>query len=126
MYVNAFAGIDQYAPAARQAGGPLGLAGLLFAGNGLAGPAIGNKANDAYGGAIGYQMFFSPALRRNLIFELGGKKDGSEGGIDRVGGAVRYSQAIGRRTFFEIGGFLVGQESIDDAYGIRTKLSVIF
>jgi hypothetical protein len=126
MYVNAFAAFDQYAPAARQTAGPLGITGLLFAGNGLAGAAIGNRANDAYGGAIGYQMFFSPALRRNLIFELGGKKDDSEGGIDRVGGAVRYSQAVGRRTFFEIGGFVVGQESIDDAYGIRTKLSFIF
>jgi hypothetical protein len=93
----------------------------------LAGPAINNLANNtAYGGALGYQMFFSPALRRNLIFEVGGKVDNSSGGIDRFGAAVRYSQALGQRFFFEVGGFAVAQESIDDAVGLRTKLNVIF
>jgi hypothetical protein len=126
IYLNAFGAFDNYAPAARNIGGPLGITGLLFAANGLAGPAIGNRANHAYGGALGYQMFFSPALRRNLIFEMGGKVDNSPGGIDRVGAAVRYSQALGRHVFFEIGGFAVHQASIDNGFGLRTKLNVIF
>ena len=126
IYLNAFGALNNYAPAARNAGGPLGIVGLLFAGNGLAGPAINNRANKAYGGTLGYQMFFSPALRRNLIFEVGGKVDNSSGGIDRFGAAVRYSQALGQRFFFEVGGFAVAQESIDDAVGLRTKLNVIF
>jgi hypothetical protein len=130
IYLNAFGALDSYAPAARTpggGGGPLGIVGLLFAGNGLAGPAINNLANNtAYGGALGYQMFFSPALRRNLIFEVGGKVDNSSGGIDRFGVAVRYSQALGQHAFFEVGGFAVEQESIDDAFGLRTKLNIMF
>ncbi len=125
-YVNLFAAVNNYAPAARNAGGPLGITGLLFAGNGLAGPAIGNRANDAYGGTIGYQMFFSPKLRRNLILEVGGKLETATGGTDRLGAAVRYSQALGQHVFFEIGGFAVAQESIDEAFGLRTKINVIF
>ncbi len=126
MYLNAFAAHDNYAPAARAAGGPLGGTGLLFAPNGLAGPAIGNRAKKSYGGALGYQMFFSGALRRNLIFEIGGKVDNTPGGIDRIGAAVRYSQAVGQHTFFEVGGFAVNQESINEAYGLRTKVNIIF
>ena len=104
----------------------MGIVGLLFSGNGLAGAAINNGGNDAYGGSIGYQMFFSPALRRNLIVEVGGKVDDSSGGTDRFGIAARYSQAVGRHIFFELGGFGVKQESIDEAFGLRTKISLIF
>ena len=126
VYLNLFAAANNYAPAARGRGGPLGITGLLFAGNGLAPPPINNRANEAVGGALGYQMFFSPALRRNLIFEVGGKVDDTTGGIDRLGTAVRYSQALGQHTFFEVGGFGVKQESIDEAFGLRTKINFIF
>ena len=126
VYLNTFVGFEDYAPAARSGGGPLGIAGLSFAGNGLAGGAINNRANEAYGGALGYQMFFSPALRRNLILEVGGKVEEAPGGTDRLSAAVRYSQAVGRQTFFEVGGFVVKQESINEAFGLRTKLSFIF
>jgi len=71
-------------------------------------------------------MFFSPALRRNLILEIGGKVDDNTGGTDRFGVAVRYSQAVGRHVFFELGGFAVSQESIDEAFGVRTKINVAF
>ncbi len=124
MYVNAFAAIDSYAPAARGSAGPLGVTGLLFAGNGLAGAPISNRADHAYGGALGYQKFFS--LRSNLVLEVGGKVDNSPGGLNRFGAGVRYSQALGERTFFEVGGFAVDQDSIDSAFGLRTKLNVIF
>lgn len=124
IYVNSFAAFDSYAPAARGSGGPLGITGLLFAGNGLAGAPISNRADHAYGGSLGYQKFFS--LRRNLILEVGGKVDNSRGGIKRGGAAVRYSQAIGQHVFFEIGGFVVEQESADVAFGVRTKISVAF
>jgi hypothetical protein len=125
MYVNLFGATGAYAPASRERGGPLSLAGLLFSGNGLAGPAISNRANDTYGGAIGYQLIW-PALDRNLVFEIGGKEDNSPGGIDRFGAAVRYSQKLNQHTFFEVGGFAVKQDSIDEAYGIRTKLNIAF
>ncbi len=126
IYLNVFGAHKNYAPAARGAGGPLGIVGLLFAGNGLAGPAINNRANKAYGGTLGYQMFFSPALRRNLIFEIGSKIDNSAGGIERYGAQVRYSQALGRHVLFEVGGFGVRQEAMKDSVGLRTKINVIF
>jgi hypothetical protein len=126
LYMNTFAALNSYAPAARQTAGPLGIVGLLFSGNGLAGSAINNGANDAYGGSIGYQMFFSGALRRNLIIEAGGKVDNTSGGVNRLGAQLRYSHALGQHVFFEVGGFAVTQESIDEAYGVRTKINVIF
>ena len=124
MYFNAFAAPDSYAPSARGSGGPLGITGLLFAGNGLAGAPISNKADHAYGGTLGYQKFFS--LRQNLVIEIGGKIDNSPGGLNRVGAAVRYSQAVGRNVFFEVGGFALEQETNGTAYGLRTKLNFTF
>ena len=128
VYINAFGGINNYATASRMmgTGGPLSIVGLLFAGNGLAGAPINNFSNKAWGGSVGYQMFFSDALRRNLILELGGKSDNSAGGGDRFGAAGRYSQALGQHVFFEVGGYAVDQESTDNAYGIRTKLNIVF
>ena len=126
LYTNIFAALNSYAPAARQAGGPLGIVGLLFSGNGLHGAAINNGANDAYGGSVGYQMFFSGALRSNLIIEGGGKVDNTSGGVNRLGAQVRYSQALGRHLFFEVGGYAVSQESMLEGYGVRTKLNIIF
>ena len=126
VYINGFAASNSYAPAARSAGGPLGITGLLFAPNGLAGPGIPNRADDTVGGAIGYQMFFSPKLRRNLIFEIGGKVEDAPNGVDRFGVAARYSQAFGQHLFFELGGFAVSQESLDEAFGLRTKVNVAF
>jgi hypothetical protein len=126
LYINTFGALNSYAPASRQAGGPLGIVGLLFSGNGLAGAAINNGGNDAYGGSIGYQMFFSGALRSNLIIEAGGKVDNTSGGVNRAGAQIRYSQAWGRRLFFEVGGYGVAQESMSEGYGIRTKINVIF
>jgi len=127
LYLNAFKAFGDYATAARSAGGPLSITGLLFTSNGLAGAPINNFASDAFGGSLGYQMFFSPALRRNLIFEVGGKIDNSSSTVNRYGGAVRYSHALGQHVFFEVGGFIVEQESTGDpAYGIRTKINFIF
>ncbi|MDP6474189.1 MAG: hypothetical protein QF894_04700 [Alphaproteobacteria bacterium] len=124
LYINSFGALNSYAPAAGAA--PLGIVGLLFSGNGLAGAAINSGANDAYGGSIGYQMFFSGALRSNLIIEAGGKVDNTSGGVNRAGAQIRYSQAWGRRLFFEVGGYGVAQESMSEGYGIRTKINVIF
>jgi hypothetical protein len=124
LYINSFGALNSYAPAAGAA--PLGIVGLLFSGNGLAGAAINSGGNDAYGGSVGYQMFFSGALRSNLIFEGGGKVDNTSGGVNRLGAQVRYSQAWGRHLLFEVGGFAVSQESANEAYGVRTKINVMF
>ncbi|MBI2193257.1 MAG: hypothetical protein HYU36_14875 [Planctomycetes bacterium] len=126
-YVDLFWAVDQYAPAARMMGGPLGRTGLLFSGNGLApGSPISNKAHDAYGGAVGYQILLPPRNRRHLIFEVGGKRDDSKGGFNAMGVGTRYSQAVGKHAFFNIDLFAVEQESRDNSYGLRTELGIRF
>ena len=85
-YVNGFVGIDEFSSAARgpTAGGPLGRTGILFAARGLGrfGAPLGNGADDSLGAAIGYQMFFDDK-RRQLVLELGGRKDtGGGSGCD--------------------------------------------
>lgn len=75
LYTNFFASAGDYTSAARsaQVGGPLERVGILFAplAASLAGSPIPGDANHAYGGALGYQMFFGP--RRQLTLEIGGK-----------------------------------------------------
>jgi len=75
IYANFFATAGDYTSAARsaQVGGPLERVGILFTplAAGLAGSPIPGDANRAFGGALGYQMFFGP--RNQLTLELGGK-----------------------------------------------------
>lgn len=126
-YLNVFGAIDRYAPASRKKGGPLGRTGLLFAGHPLAsGAPIRNRAHDSFGGSLGYQMFFSPGNRRNLILEVGGKVDDSPGGFNTGGIAAKISQALGHRAFFTIDVFGIHQESRDNAFGLRTELTFRF
>jgi hypothetical protein len=75
LYANFFATAGDYTSAARsgQVGGPLERVGILFAplAAGLAGSPIPGDANRAFGGALGYQMFFG--IRNQLTLEIGGK-----------------------------------------------------
>lgn len=75
LYANFFATAGDYTSAARsgQVGGPLERIGILFTplAAGLAGSPIPGDANHAFGGALGYQMFFGP--RNQLTLEIGGK-----------------------------------------------------
>ena len=75
VYANFFGTAGDYTSAARsgQVGGPLERIGILFAplAAGLAGSPIPGDANHAFGGALGYQMFFG--IRNQLTLEIGGK-----------------------------------------------------
>jgi hypothetical protein len=75
LYANFFATAGDYTSAARsaQVGGPLERVGILFAplAASLAGSPIPGDANHAFGGALGYQMFFG--IRSQLTLEIGGK-----------------------------------------------------
>jgi hypothetical protein len=127
VYFDAFWAIDNYAPASRTMGGPLGRVGLLFSGNGLAaGSPISNRANDSYGGAFGYQKFFSSTHRRNLILEMGGRVDDSPTGFNAFGITARLTQAIRRHTFVSVDVFAVRQEARDNSYGLRSELTFKF
>jgi hypothetical protein len=105
LYLNAFWGIGDFTSAARapDAGGPLGRTGILFAASGLGSlPApLGNDAKRAAGGALGYQMFLG-GIRRQLVFELGGRRDtlGEDGWA--IGAAARFQQAVGQHHVLQI------------------------
>lgn len=112
VYVNLFGGIGQYRSAARgpAAGGPLGRTGVLFAAVGLGryGAALGNRADNAVGGSVGYQWFFDQN-RKQLLLEGGGRytydKMNALGGRDAGAIGARYQMAMGRRFVLELSGF---------------------
>jgi hypothetical protein len=129
-YVNMFGAIDEYAPAARNegTGGPLGRVGLLFSADQLAsGPSpINNRAQRAFGGAIGYEMLFDD-FRRNLIVEIGGKVDRRRtGAFDTLGVAARIEQALGRHVFVSLMGYGILQEARHCSIGMRSEVNFAF
>lgn len=128
-YITAFAGFNDFTSAARDplAGGPLGRTGLLFSARGIGTypSALSNRANDAYGAAIGYQFLMNDK-RRQLILEAGVRKDNSTGGSDAVGVAARFQQAFGQRFVLTLEGFGTAQEDNDEGYGMRSEILVKF
>jgi hypothetical protein len=132
VYVNGFVGIDNYSSAARgpSTGGPLGQAGILFSAVGLGryGAALGNRADESFGGSIGYQAFLGKDgdSRRQLIFEFGGR-NGTTTADDRVLAAgVRYVEALDQHWVLQGDLFGASQENMDDAYGVRLELRFEF
>ena len=134
VYFNAFWGIDQFSSAARgpDVGGPLGRHGLAFASVGLGRytPALSNQAQDAYGFALGYQMFLQ-GVRRQLLFEFGARDSTKNNGPTVVSLLSRFQQALGQRTVFQLDAFYSYTESnIDgighDGYGLRSEIRVNF
>ncbi len=129
VYVNAFWGLDSFSSAARDpaSGGPLGRTGILFAAVGLGryGAALGNRADDSVGTAIGYQLFLDET-RKQLIVELGGRT----GTASDVDGALalgaRYQQAIGQNFVLQLDAFGSIQESRDEGFGARVELRFEF
>jgi len=128
-YVNGFWGIENFSSAARDAtaGGPLGRTGILFAARGLGSfpSPLSNRADDAFGIAAGYQMFFD-SNRRQLILEAGGRRGYGTGGFDAIGIAARLQQAIGRRTIVQFDGFVAAQSDRRPSYGTRAEVLVKF
>ena len=129
IYINNFVGIGEFRSAARgpAAGGPLGRTGILFAAVGLGryGAALGNGADNAVGGSIGYQMFFDHT-RKQLVLEAGGRytyDDDTIGPRDAIAAGARYQMAFGRRGVIVLDVF--GSYDIDsaDLVGDSTELS---
>ncbi len=128
-YVNGFWGIDNYSSPLRDptAGGPLGRTGITFAARGLGryGSPLSNRADNAFGGAIGYQIFLD-GIRRQLTLEAGFRHDrdddiGNSGAI-----AARFQQAIGTRTVLTVEAFGSAHEHMDEGSGLRTELQFKF
>jgi hypothetical protein len=129
VYANAFWGIDNYSSAARgrTAGGPLGRVGILFAAPqaSFAGPALSNRADNAFGGAIGHQMFFNHA-KTQLTLEVGGRKDtnGTNQGAVAFGGQLLH--ALNNRSSIQIDASVSDGESQDIGSGVRMELRTRF
>ncbi len=137
VYFNAFWGIDSFSSAARgpDVGGPLGRHGLLFAAQGLGRytPAISNQSQEAYGFALGYQMFFDGS-RRQILFEVG-STDGTESNRPSVVAILtRIQQAVGQRFVLQLDAFYSytddngfnGGSVGHDGYGLRSEIRMNF
>ena len=105
----------------------MGALGILFAspslGNHLS--ELGRRANDIFGGAIGYQAFWDNH-RRNLVLEIAGRKDTSGEGFDDFAFGFQFQQAFFRRLLLQLESFYAVQEDRDNAFGARTELLVQF
>jgi hypothetical protein len=129
LYFNSFWGIERFSSAARSpsSGGPLGRTGILFAAVGLGrySAALDNRADEAAGGSLGYQMFFA-RNRRQLIVEAGGRKDTNGIGAGAAAVGMRLQQAVGRRMVLQFDGFATVRQNRDAAYGARIETLVKF
>lgn len=126
LYLNSFWGIGEFSSAIRgpATGGPLGRTGILFAAVGLGryGAALGNQADNAAGGSLGYQKFLD-RTRKQLIVELGGRKSTNDR-VDNSGdfaAGLRYQQAIGQHYVARVDTFGAVREGRDPAYGARIE-----
>ncbi|MDJ0841584.1 MAG: hypothetical protein QNK37_34065 [Acidobacteriota bacterium] len=129
-YATAFAAVDNFTSASRgpASGGPLGRAGINFAGVGLGnyGAPLSGTASDVAGGAIGYQMFFNNN-RRQLLVELGGRIGLENAVTDQFALTARYQIAMGRHLVWVFDTFLADREESEDAMlGGRLELLVKF
>jgi hypothetical protein len=130
LYLNGFLGIDDYSSAVRAptAGGPLGRVGILTAAVGLGryGAPLSNRAEQAAGGALGYQMFFGELRRRQVIFEIGGRTPLrtpltlDEEACEGIG--ARFQQAFGRRTVLVVDAFGVLRNNSQESVGGRVEM----
>lgn len=113
VYADLFEAAGDYTSAARsaQVPGPLERVGILFAPvvPGLASSPISGDANHAAGGALGYQMFFTP--KTQLTLELAGKEDTNGAKQSVVGFGGQYVHAITSRTSVQLNSFVLETEN---------------
>ena len=126
LYLNTFWGIGEFSSVIRgpATGGPLGRTGILFAAVELGryGAALGNQADNAAGGSLGYQKFFD-RTRKQLIVELGGRKSTNDR-VDNSGAVaagLRYQQAIGQHYIARVDAFGAVREGRGPSYGARIE-----
>jgi hypothetical protein len=132
VYINAFAAIDEYTPAARApgTGGPLAGLGIAFAGSGLGFPGpLSSEARDVAGAVVGFQKF-APDLRSQWVFELGTRLGLEDSVRDSVAGTVRWQKALRKHYVLLLDGFAGWIDSPaggeDSVYGARFELLTKF
>lgn len=129
MYVNGFVGIDNYTSPARDelAGGPLGRTGILFAARGVGSypSPFSNRAQEAFGAAIGYQKFFDNNTQHILV-ETGFRRDTTNDGPDYIGVGAQWQKSFSDNYIIQIDTFLRGEEDGAVGYGVRTEFLIKF
>ncbi|MBN4049855.1 hypothetical protein JYT84_00345 [bacterium AH-315-M10] len=129
LYLNGYWGIERFSSAARGplSGGPLGRTGILHAAVGLGGygSPLSNVPDNAAGASLGYQMFFS-STRKQLIVELGGRKDTDSTSRSKIAIGGRYQQAFGRHVLLRFDTFVSWQEGLSTGWGTRIEFQVKF
>ena len=137
-YFNWFYAIDHFLSASRDPldAGLLSPTGILFeaAGIGRYASPLSNIADDAFGGAIGYQIF-SADKRRHIVLEIAGRY-ANDNGQRAIGPGARYQMAVGQRSYLRFDGYAlydhprssaVTSEPDDDfKFGLRAELNVNF
>lgn len=129
LYLNAFAGFDQFSSSARGelSGGPLGRTGILFAARGVGTypSPFSNRAREAFGSAIGYQYFFAQN-KQHIVVETGFRKDTSNTGPDHVGLGAQWQVSFFDNYIFQLDSFVRGGEGSPAAYGTRSEFQIKF
>jgi hypothetical protein len=133
LYLDAYWNIGKFTSAVRgpATGGPLGRTGILFQAVGLGdyGAALGFNVDNSAGGSLGYQ-FFLDGIRRQLIVEVGGRKDTNNTDEIALKGAgaigARFLQAVGQHYYIRFDGFGALQEDRNPGYGGRIELFSAF
>ena len=131
LYFNSFVGIDDYSSGSRGRtnGGPIGRAGIMYAGSGMGsfGAALGSNANRSVGAALGYQMFMN-GDRTQVIFEVAGINSSADTSVvqDGVALGVQYQQKIKERYRALVTAFLSNREINGEGGGIRFEFLTQF
>ena len=130
LYWDLYWAIDRFSSAARgpDTGGSLGRTGILHEAVGLGGygSALLNRAENAIGTSVGYQMFFDEN-RKQLTVEIGGREATHHNDDESaVALGASWQQALGRRTIVRLDTFGALQNENDQAWGARLEFLVKF
>ena len=129
LYLNTFWALDSFTSAVRDpgAGGPLGPVGLLFDAPDLGriGSTLDDRARDALGASLGYQRWFD-RRRRQVVVEIGGRKETRGSSRGALGAAIRFQQAMGQHLVLVVDLSVARAERTDTSFGSRLELIVKF
>ena len=98
---------------------------MLFAAVGLGRytPALGNRADDAVGGSIGYQMFWNQE-RTQVVLETGGRASTNSDDTGAVAFGGRFEQKIFERFKFRLDGYVAEYED-DRDFGFASRAEIL-
>ncbi len=130
VYFDGYWGIDRFTSAARgpDRGGPLGRVGILFAEQpiGRYGSALSSNPERSVGAALGYQKYLNSTLRKQIIFEVGGRAPTDSSPTSAAAAGARFQQAFGHHTVLQLDAFGALNEAKGFGYGGRVEFRLEF